>query len=248
MVANRTDQHVKTPASRPQLAYEVLVETIRSRILSGELPPGTRLPTEPELSDEFGVGRSTIREALRSLATQNLIHTTRGVTGGSFVTAPSIGHISAHLETGVALMAAAQTVSVDQLMEVRNLMEVPAAGMAAFRRTPDQLEQLEAVMFEPDGTQGPDTYAANQEFHLILLRAASNPLLELITAPVFRVLSGRFGRDHTPDGFWECVDHDHRAILSVVRDGDSMAAMDLMRRHLDHLRDSYRQMDRLRST
>ncbi|MEV0111445.1 FadR/GntR family transcriptional regulator [Nocardia sp. NPDC050799] len=244
LVADRTNHQT---ASRPPLAYEVLVETIRSRILSGELPPGTRLPTEPELSDEFGVGRSTIREALRSLATQNLIHTTRGVTGGSFVTAPSIGHISAHLETGVALMAAAETVSVDQLMEVRNLMEVPAAGMAAFRRTPDQLEQLEAVMFEPDGTQGPETYAANQEFHLILLRAASNPLLELITAPVFRVLSGRFGRDNTPHGFWECVDDDHRAILSVVRDGDSMAAMDLMRRHLDNLRESYRQMDRLRS-
>ena len=72
-----------------------------------------------------------------------------------------------------------------------------AAGLAAFRRTPDHLEQLEAVMFEPDGTQGP---------------------------------------------------HDHRAILSVVRDGDSVAAMNLMRRHLDHLRDSYRQMDRLRCT
>lgn len=109
-----------------------------------------------------GVGRSTIREAMRSLAGQDLVTTTRGVAGGA--SSP---------------------------------------------------------------------------------RRASG--LELITAPVFRVLSSRFGRDLTPEGFWECVDSDHRAILDAVTSGDSMAAMDLMRRHLDHLQDSYRQMDRLRS-
>ncbi|MGU3584605.1 FadR/GntR family transcriptional regulator [Rhodococcus sp. C26F] len=225
-------------------AYAVLAEHLRNRILSGELQPGARLPGEAELTAEFGVGRSTIREALRSLASQNLITTTRGVTGGSFVAAPSVGHISAHLETGVALMAAAETVTVAQLMEVRNLMEVPAAGMAAFRRTDEHLEQLEASIFDPHSLQGPETFAKNQEFHLVLLRATDNPLLELITAPVFRVLSSRFGREHAPEGFWQCVDHDHRAILDVVAAGDSMAAMDLMRRHLDNLGDSYRRMDR----
>ncbi len=63
-------------------AYAVLAEHLRNRILSGELQPGARLPGEAELTAEFGVGRSTIREALRSLASQNLITTTRGVTGG----------------------------------------------------------------------------------------------------------------------------------------------------------------------
>ncbi|MEV5651396.1 FadR/GntR family transcriptional regulator [Nocardia sp. NPDC052254] len=232
--------------TKPGPAYAVLAEQLRSRILSGELPQGARLPSDAELTAEFGVGRSTIREALRSLASQNLITTTRGVTGGSFVASPSIGHISAHLETGVALMAAAEAVTVDQLMEVRNLMEVPAAGIAAFRRTEEHLAELRAAIFDPDSLQGQDTYAKNQEFHLVLLRATGNPLLELITAPVFRVLSTRFGRDHAPGGFWQCVDHDHRAILEVVAAGDSMAAIDLMRRHLDHLGDSYRHMDRLR--
>ncbi|MFD7012597.1 FadR/GntR family transcriptional regulator [Rhodococcus jostii] len=144
-------------------AYQVLADALRARILSGELQPGTRLPTEPDLRAECGVGRSTIREAMRSLASQNLITTTRGVTGGSFVSSPSMGHISAHLETGVALMAAAETVSVDQLMEVRNLMEVPAAGIAAHRRNDVHLRELGDVMFEPDGTQGPDTYSKTHE-------------------------------------------------------------------------------------
>ncbi|GAA5065527.1 FadR/GntR family transcriptional regulator [Nocardia callitridis] len=237
----------ETTTKRPP-AYAALAATLRSRILSGELQPDVRLPGEAELTAEFGVGRSTIREALRSLASQNLIHTTRGVTGGSFVATPSVGHISEHLETGVALMAAAEAVTVDQLMEVRNLMEVPAAGIAAFRRTSEHLEQLRESIFVPDGMQGPDTYRKNQEFHLVLLRAAHNPMLELITAPVFRVLSGRFGRDNAPEGFWHCVDDDHRGLLDVVESGDSMAAMNLMRKHLDHLADAYRQMDRLRSS
>jgi DNA-binding FadR family transcriptional regulator len=67
----------------------------------------------------------------------------------------------------------------------------------------------------------------------------------VITAPVFRVLSSRFGRDRAPAGFWQCVDADHRAVLRVVEDGDSLAAMTAMRRHLDHLGDAYVQMDRL---
>ncbi|KIQ20071.1 MULTISPECIES: FadR/GntR family transcriptional regulator [Nocardiaceae] len=235
------------PSAKSTPAYAALATRLRDRILSGELQPGERLPSDTELTAEFGVGRSTIREALRSLASQNLILTTRGVTGGSFVAVPSVGHISEHLETGVALMTTADAVTVDQLMEVRNLMEVPAAGMAAFRRTEDHLDQLRASIFDPTDAQGPETFVKNQEFHLVLLRAAQNPLLELITAPVFRVLSKRFGRDHAPEGFWQCVDHDHRAILDVVAAGDSMSAMDMMRRHLDHLGGSYRQMDKLRT-
>ncbi|WP_040800796.1 FadR/GntR family transcriptional regulator [Nocardia higoensis] len=242
-----TEQTTGDTTAKARPAYAVLADHLRDRILSGELPQGARLPSDAELTAEFGVGRSTIREALRSLASQNLITTTRGVTGGSFVSTPSIGHISASLETGVALMAAAEAVTVDQLMEVRNLMEVPAAGIAAFRRTEEHLSQLRAAMFDPEGLQGPQTFAKNQEFHLVLLRATGNPLLELITAPVFRVLSTRFGRDDAPGDFWQCVDHDHRAILEVVTAGDSMAAIDHMRRHLDHLGDSYRRMDRLRT-
>lgn len=226
-------------------AYATVARHLRERILAGQLAPGQRLPSEPELSTEFGVGRSTVREALKVLASQNLISTTRGVTGGSFVAIPSVSDISAHLETGVGLMAAVDTVSVDQLMEVRHVLEVPAAGIAAHRYTADHLAALEQSIFDPGETAGPDTYARNQEFHLVLLRASANPLLEVITAPVFRVLSSRFGRDLAPAGFWQCVDDDHRTLLELVRARDSMAAMAAMRRHLDHLGDAYEQMDRL---
>lgn len=226
-------------------AYAVLAGRIRSRIVSGELAPGDRLPNEQELCVDFGVGRSTVREALRSLASEHLIQTTRGVSGGSFVSVPTAAHLSAHLETGVGLMAAAERVTVDQLMTTRHLLEVPAAGEAALHRTEEHLEDLRRAEFDPERSTGPETYSANQDFHLVLLRATGNPLLEVVTAPLFRVLSTRFGRDHAPDGFWACVADDHAELHDLVAAREAAGAVEAMRRHLGHLTGAYRQMDRL---
>ena len=223
-------------------AYEIVADALRVRILAGELTPGTRLPPDAELRAEFGVGQSTVREAIRTLASENLVNTTRGVTGGTFVATPDIGQLSANLEAGVTLLAAAEGVTVDQLMEVRQLTEVPAAGVAAYRHSDAHLEELRATIFDLSEGVGPEVYANNQEFHRILLRAADNPLLDLITVPVFRVIGTRFSRDVAPEGFWRCVDEDHRAILEAVERRDSMTAMTLMRRHLDHLGDVYMQL------
>lgn len=235
----------KRESNDRRLAFEVVADHIRQRILSGDLVPGARLPADATLRDKFGVGQSTVREAIRILASENLVHTTRGATGGTFVSAPSIHRISAHLETGVTLLAAAEAVSVDQLMEVRHLTEVPAAGAAAFRRSEGQLEELRASLFDAEDVES-HTFAANQDFHQVLLRAADNPLLVLVTGPVFRVLGSRFSRDSAPEGFWQCVDEDHRAIFDAVAAGDSITAMALMRRHLDHIGDTYKEMDLLK--
>ena len=62
-------------------AYQVLSDALRARIITGELKPGEKLPIEPDLSTLYGVSRSTVREALRVLASQNLITTTRGPAG-----------------------------------------------------------------------------------------------------------------------------------------------------------------------
>jgi GntR family transcriptional regulator, transcriptional repressor for pyruvate dehydrogenase complex len=237
------------PAELPPAgpAYAAVAARLRAQILSGALPPGARLPNEQELSAEFGVGRSTVREALRALSSQNLIETVRGVAGGSFVAVPTVGHVSAHLETGMTLMAAADAVTVEQLMTARRILEVPVAGAAAQQRTAEHLDRLRAAQFDPSGAEGPETYAANQAFHLVLLRAADNPLLEVVTAPLFRVLSHRFGRDRAPDGFWQEVADDHAELFQRVESGDADGARDAMRRHLDHLTAAYVRMDRLRT-
>src|SRR5262249_20886659 len=79
---------------RVRKAYEQVADQLRDLILAGELSRGERLPNENMLAREFGVSRATVREALRLLAAQNLIRTAKGAGGGSYVTLPSVDHIS----------------------------------------------------------------------------------------------------------------------------------------------------------
>ncbi|HTW16766.1 MAG TPA: FCD domain-containing protein [Nocardioides sp.] len=223
-------------------AYAVIADRLRTRILSGELRPGERLPSEADLMAQFGFSRSTIREATRILASENLVVTTRGTTGGTFVAVPDMARLSTHLENSVALMTVAETVSVEQLMDVRLLTEVHAAGTAAQRRTPEQLAGMREAIELPEASA---TYEANQEFHMLILNAAGNPMLELVCAPVFRVLRGRFAHGRAPEDFWTSSQVDHRRIMAAIEQGDSMTAMSEMRRHLDRLSDAYEEMDLL---
>lgn len=223
-------------------AYEVVAGEIRSRILSGELAPGERLPSEAELIDGYGFSRSTVREAMRTLASENLVHTTRGTTGGTFVAVPDVAAITSNLSNSVALMAAAQTVTVSQLMDVRLLTEAHAAGLAARWRTDDDLVALREAIDTAPGATG---YQSNQDFHTLLLHASGNPMLELVCAPVFGVLARRFMPERAGADFWETSQRDHEEIMAAIESQDSMTAITAMQRHLHRLTDAYLEMEML---
>jgi GntR family transcriptional repressor for pyruvate dehydrogenase complex len=82
---------------RVRKAYEQVADQLRELILTGQIAPEQRLPNEAALASQFGVSRPTIREALRVLSAQALIRTTKGSSGGSFVTLPTVDHISEFL-------------------------------------------------------------------------------------------------------------------------------------------------------
>ncbi len=216
-------------------AYTELAEQLRARILSGDLQAGERLPVEPDLSAQFGVSRSTVREALRLLSSQNLIATTRGVSGGSFVRHPGVDDIGAYLEASMGLLAGTDDLSVERLLEVRHLLEVPATGLAARRRTGEQLESLRETLVDPGETADDAVHHANVGFHTILLEAADNPLLTVVARPLFAVMERRFrgGQD------WRAVFADHARILAAVEAGDAKTAEAEARAHLERLRPTY---------
>lgn len=220
--------------------YDELAVTLRAQILSGELGPGERLPTEPELCELYGVSRSTVREALRVLSSQNLVETTRGVTGGTFVALPKADAISDFLQTSLGLLAFHHEVEVDALLEVRDLLEVPAAGLAASRATPEDLQALRHTLVDPASSDLGHIQDCNHQFHALLVRAAGNPLLDVVTTPVFGVLVSRSVREPLVDvDYWRTVIGDHRRILDAVEIGDAVAAEAAMREHLDRLRATY---------
>lgn len=232
--------------SAPGPAYRVLADTLRTQILSAELRPGDRLPAETELCELYGVSRSTVREALRALATERLLVTRRGVSGGSFVASPEPGDIAGLVQSSLALLTSVDTISVASLLEVRYMLEVPAAGIAAARHSPEGLEALEGTIFDPSGGDPDVMFRANRDFHLNLLRATGNKVLEAVATPIFGVVYERFVRRQAPVEFWNRVDHDHRHILDRVRAGDVQGAEEAQRAHLGDLQPTYEKIDKER--
>ena len=225
-------------------AYSRLASTLRQLILDGELIPGERLPVEADLAEHYGVGRSTVREALRSLTTENLTVTTRGVGGGTFVNRPDTVQLSDSLTTGLGFLAVAEQLTVAELLEARELLEVPAAKKAAETRSPEQLERILGSLPAQAGRDVTPTFDKNVGFHVRIVEASGNRLLEVMTRPIFYVLQTRFLRDAAPKRFWRNVDTDHRRIAEAIAAGDGDLAAKEMTEHLAHLHATYTEIDR----
>ncbi|GAA3457836.1 FadR/GntR family transcriptional regulator [Dactylosporangium matsuzakiense] len=217
-------------------AYQVLAERIRDDIMSGVLRPGERLPTEPQLCEQSGLSRSTVREALRLLSSQHLIVTMRGVNGGSFVAEPDASALGATLSDGVGLLLASGAVTGDDFLEVRRMLEVPAAGLAAARREAHHLAELERAMFDPEHDDLARRIEAHAAFHLTIAAASGNSLLSLVVRPLYSLANRDAVERAARPPFWHAVDRDHRALLGAIRAQDVARAMELARQHIDNIR------------
>jgi GntR family transcriptional regulator, transcriptional repressor for pyruvate dehydrogenase complex len=231
--------------SRIRPAYQQVADQLREFIVNGTLSPGDRLPVEAELASVFGVSRSTIREALRLLSSRGLIYTVRGVTGGTFVGDADRGTISDFLETSIGLLSGNQGITADELLEARDVLEVPAARLAAQRRSGEHLEAMRAAIAQEKAeTERGLRFEHHQRFHSVLLEAAGNRLLGLMTEPIFRVIRSRFLQDQPGRKFWTQVDDDHTEILRCVEAGDADRAAEQMHAHLGRLRSMYAKVGR----
>lgn len=225
---------------RVRKAYEQVVDQLRELIVSGGLAPGERLPSETALAREFGVSRSTVREALRVLATQKLVQTTKGADGGSYVTLPTVDHISEFVRAHVHLLSDAEDVTLEELLEARELVEVPAARLAALRRSEADLERLRAsVPAEPLRFPANEQFAWNKEFHTIVVEVCANKLLYIALQPVFSVLQRNLARSSLGVAFHRTINEDHRRIAEAIEAGDPDAAGAEMHAHLEFLRPAY---------
>jgi GntR family transcriptional repressor for pyruvate dehydrogenase complex len=225
---------------RVRKAYEQVADQLRELILAGEIAPAQRLPNEAALATQFGVSRPTIREALRVLSAQALIRTTKGSSGGSFVTLPTIDHISEFLSSNINLLSQSMDVSLDEFLEARELLEVPAARLAARRREEADLQLLRAAIPEHQLSLGTEEqFRHNKDFHSALVVASGNTLLSIAAQPIFSVLQTHLTRSTIGSRFHQRIAEDHRSLIAAVEAGDEQAADEEMRAHLAFLRPMY---------
>jgi len=221
-------------------AYEQVAAQLRDLLISGDIQPGERLPSEAELASMFKVGRSTIREGIRLLASQNLVHTTRGVSGGTIV-APDADVISKYTEASLGLVIGGDRILIDELLEAREFLEIPATRLAVENADSGTLQMLRSTV--PDSPE-PSTHMEHSEFHVAILKASRNRMLEVLTKPIFDILRTRLRREAAPKEFWLRVLHEHQDILSAMQQGDAEGAAASMASHLRHLATEYRAIDR----
>ncbi len=231
-----------TPKRPP--AYRSISNSIRSDIIARRLRPGDRLPVETDLAEHFGVSRSTIREVLRDLATQNLVETTRGATGGTFVVVPRPEAMARSLGVGISMLASNENLTVEQMLEAREVLEVPMTRIACLRATDDEVDEICNYADDRfDARSAGRDLEANWGFHSLIAKAARNPLLELMCEPVLFVLENAFAAVTESAEYDRQVEQQHRAIAAGIRARDADGAAAAMREHLQYLRPFYRRFD-----
>jgi DNA-binding FadR family transcriptional regulator len=216
--------------SRPRLSARV-ADAIRREIVRGGLKPGDRLPTEQKLADALGVSRNAVREGLAELRQAGIVTSRQGV--GAFVADPQTRPT---LELDPAVLAKPR--DYRSLFELRRILEVGAAGLAASNRTEEDLA-LMAEAFEGmkrAGIWSEDGLDQDIAFHRALAGASRNGFLLLFVAFVDDLLkdSIRIARELTPRADLQAVTvAEHAAILDAVAAGDPAAARAATSAHLE---------------
>lgn len=166
------------PDSNADLSAQI-ASAIRDAIISGDLRVDERLPSESELSDQFGVSRPTVREALKRLGAQSLIRTQRGATGGAFVNKLTYPDAYGQQITTSTLLLSMNAVSFPTACEARYSLERSCARLAATRRNADHLATMraEAHRQAQPGLSDESFCASDVAFHRALVDAAGNPVL-----------------------------------------------------------------------
>ena len=222
---------------RIEPAYQQVADQIRALVADGALAPGERLPAEDRLATSFGVSRGTVREALRILVAEGLVHTTRGVAGGTFVTAPDAALLQDRLTTGLGLLQGAAGIAVGELYEARVSVEVPCSRWAAERRSDENVERMrrsaEAVEHATTTMGRADT---SHDFHQAVVDAAGNRLLSVIAPPLWRAFRRTALESGGSRRTWHEIDEDHLAILRCIEERDADGAAEAMHAHLSRLR------------
>ncbi|MEN8226902.1 MAG: FadR/GntR family transcriptional regulator [Bacteroidota bacterium] len=206
--------------------------TLESAIREKKLIVGSKLPTEREMCESFGVSRTALREALRRLSARGLITIQKG--SGMYVTEINIEDAIKSLNLYYDLKFDKNLIA--QIIEVRLLFEPEIARLAAQNRTDANISELEEIHSEfencdPDNTQK-ETDLDNK-FHLSITKSTSNPIMQITMEPIYSLLPRMRNYIYgNIDGEKAHTLNYHNQILYAIRDQDGDQAYQVMKEHL----------------
>ncbi len=228
-------------ARRPRGLVSEVVDSLATSIREGKLLPGEKLPTEAEIMTRFDVSRTVVREALSRLQASSLVETRHGI--GTFVLQPQ--------DAGNFKITAEDFTTVDDVisvLELRISLETEAAGLAAQRRTDENLRTMAAALqaFQDSINRDSDAVPPDFQFHMEVARSTGNrhfadlmTYLGTMIIPRTRVNTTQ----NAPEGrinYLHRVNGEHESIYNAILNRDPEAARAAMRTHLSNSRERLR--------
>jgi GntR family transcriptional repressor for pyruvate dehydrogenase complex len=232
------------PIDRGLRLADKVTSALTDSIVSGRLQPGDKLPSERELCEQFGVSRPVVREAVRSLIAKGLLADN-----------PRRGHVVSALgreavTESLTLYLRGQRLDYGKLMEVRALVEVENAGLAAERASPQQVDALRAAAARlRPGIPANEAALADVEFHRAIATATANEFFELLIDSIREILITVQLPTLADPKIVRRARQGHSRIVAQIEAGDPEAARAAMRRHLEEARQGMRSvLNRTRQT
>ena len=212
---------------------------LEAAIREKKIPIGSKLPTERELCESFGVSRTALREALRRLSARGLIEITKGsgmtVTGLKIDDAISTLNLYYDLQFDRNLIA--------QIIEVRKIFEPEIGRLAAIQRTDEDILELSNNLkkfkdCDPDNTQLESDL--DNKFHLLIVKAAHNPIIQITMEPIYTLLPRMRNLIYANlEGEKEITFKYHTEMFEAIKDKDENRIIEASKKHLKHSGDNY---------
>jgi GntR family transcriptional repressor for pyruvate dehydrogenase complex len=243
----RAQGRTRTPASRAEFKvvrkarlYEQVAKQIHRLIVDGVLKPGDRLPPERELAEKFGIGRSSIRDAIRILEVMGILEPRQGL--GTVVRDPSAESLVVPLSSVLLRKRGL----VAELLDVRRMIEPALAARAAANATPEDIARMEEILFRQEAKirRGEPAVEEDSQFHYTLAVVAGNTVVLRVLDVLMDLLRESRARSLQVRGRPERSFAGHRRILRAIKRRDGAAAQAAVRQHLKEIEEIVmRQLD-----
>lgn len=213
---------------------EQIAEQIRAAIISRDLNPGDKLPPEQELAEQFQVSRPTIRDAIKLLAASRLIETKSGVKGGHFVAEIDLNALISDISDYITLSINLEGMTLDEVLEVRESVEIASVSLAALRRTEADLERLrECLPSTEPYISDIEYYEQDFKFHQAIAKATHNRMVIVTTEAITLSLMNYFSQKKTPVLFRDELNNELYEIYEAIKDRNQEQAVQKMKQHLN---------------
>jgi len=214
---------------------KLVEDKIKQAIFDNQFAAGDKIPSERELAEIFGVSRSTIHEALRSLEKSGFIVIKKGATGGGYVVKGDTTSVVASLKDLLHL----KQVGLQDIAQARLIIEPPVCALAAEKAVAKDIERLEewnlklGIAFQ----SGNPILENDPRIHTLIAETSGNPLFAIIVKALMEVHTYKMMSIKLSDNIKKDILHQHKDIIEALKKKQKQKASEYMNKHICHVRE-----------